>query len=158
MIAHGWRLRNRSPSVTFSLLSVLSPHPIGTTKTSKGHALMGRKIAPTPPPSEVDIMDVVSLDMRRPALGDHLNLFKLEEAAVWLRIGAPTLKRMIASGEIPAEYLTRPGVGARMRTKTFMSGDQIMGLLAHWRLQTALAAGRAAAPAPRRRRSPRKAA
>lgn len=113
-----------------------------------------------PSPSEVDIIDVVSLDARRPAIGDHLNMFTLEEASPWLRLSVATLKRMIAEGQIPPEFLTRPGVGARRRTRTMLSGDQILGLLAHWRLQTALAAGAASTTArpARRRRSPRKAA
>ena len=109
--------------------------------------------------SDVDASDVVNLDVRRPALGDHLNLFTLAEAAPWLKLTPPTLKRMVNSGDIPAEYITRPGIGARQRTKVFMSGDQILGLLAHWRLQTVLANGVDPRARPvRRRRPPRKAA
>jgi hypothetical protein len=92
----------------------------------------------------------------RPIEGDHVTLFTFQQAQPWLRCSESTIRRMIKNGEIPHRFLTHiGGNGGGRGRKVFMSGDQIVGLLAHWRDRT-----QTPAPigAPRRRRSSRAAA
>src|SRR5262245_8819889 len=115
---------------------------------------MGRVTARPARPARVtrrDESDVLDLGVRMPTAGDHVTLYSLDEAAPWLKLAANTLRGKINSGQIPARFVTR--IGGVARSKTFLSGDQIVSLLLYWRTRTA----ETMSPPPPRTRTSRRA-
>jgi hypothetical protein len=80
--------------------------------------------ATTPRTSTDDIPPFVATSAK-PVPGDHVTLYTLPEAAVHLRMSEATIRRLERTGEAPRELFTW------LAGRVYMTGDQIVRLIAH---------------------------
>ncbi len=88
-----------------------------------------RAATPPAPPAHIDThsssppdADLIGLAPSRAPI-DSTALYTIDEAAVPLRLGASTLRRLLGNGTIPRRFTTKIG------GKLFMTGAQISGAI-----------------------------
>lgn len=81
------------------------------------------KVPEPDPPVPVEVEPAVPAGLPAPAVGSA-QLYTFGEAAPYLRLGESTLRRLVSRGIVARHFVTRIG------GKLFMTGDQILRLIA----------------------------